>query len=63
MIPRVPVIIFPIPVPMPLWVAIIILVGLSFLFSGIAWQAHLGGVLLGLLAGFILKKRRRIYNF
>ncbi|MGA8849114.1 MAG: rhomboid family intramembrane serine protease [Dehalococcoidia bacterium] len=63
MVPKVPVLILPIPVPMPLWVATIILVFLSFIFAGIAWQAHIGGLLLGLLAGFILKKRRQIYYF
>jgi membrane associated rhomboid family serine protease len=61
MVPKVRVFIIPIPVPMPLWVAIIIFFFLSFLFSGIAWQAHLGGLLLGLIAGLILKKRRQIY--
>jgi membrane associated rhomboid family serine protease len=62
MVPRVPVIIFPIPVPMPLWVAIIILLFLSFL-PGIAWQAHLGGLFLGLVAGLIFKRRRQTYYF
>jgi membrane associated rhomboid family serine protease len=62
MVPRVPVFIFFIPVPVPLWVAIIIFFFLSFL-PGIAWQAHVGGLLLGLVAGFIFKRRRRIYNF
>jgi membrane associated rhomboid family serine protease len=62
MVPRVPVIIIPIPIPMPLWVAILIFFILSFL-PGIAWQAHLGGFLLGLVAGFIFKKRRRSYYF
>jgi membrane associated rhomboid family serine protease len=63
MVPRVPVIIFPIPIPMPLWIAVIILLVLSFLFSGIAWQAHLGGLLLGLVAGLIFRRRRRTYYF
>ena len=63
MVPRVPVLIIPIPIPMPLWVAILIFFFLSFLFSGIAWQAHLGGLLLGLIAGFVLRRRRRIYYF
>jgi len=62
-VPRVPVFIFFIPIPMPLWIAVIILLVLSFLFSGIAWQAHLGGLLLGLAAGFIFRRRRRTYYF
>jgi membrane associated rhomboid family serine protease len=62
MVPRVRVIIFPIPIPMPLWVAILIFFFLSFL-PGIAWQAHVGGLLLGLVAGLIFKRRRRTYYF
>ena len=62
-VPRVPVFIFFIPIPMPLWIAVIILLGLSFLFSNIAWQAHLGGLLLGLIAGFVFRRRRRTYSF
>ena len=63
MVPRVPVILIPIPVPMPLWRAVIILVFISFLFSGIAWEAHLGGLFLGLAAGLIFRRRRQIYYF
>jgi uncharacterized protein len=61
-VPRVPVLVFPIPVPIPLWAAILIFFFISFL-PGIAWQAHLGGLLLGLLAGLIFRKRRRVYLF
>jgi len=60
MVPRAPVLIFPIPVPMPLWVAILIFLFISFL-PGIAWQAHLGGLLPGVIAGFLFRRRRRIY--
>jgi len=59
-VPRVPVLIFPIPVPIPLWVAILIFFFISFL-PGIAWQAHLGGLLVGVIAGLIFRRRRRVY--
>ena len=62
LVPKLPVYILFIPIAMPLWVAILIFLLLSFLFAGIAWQAHLGGVLAGVIAGFILKRRRRIYS-
>jgi membrane associated rhomboid family serine protease len=62
-VPRVPVFILFIPIPIPLWIAVIILLVLSFLFSGIAWQAHLGGLLMGLVAGLIFRRRRRTYYF
>ena len=59
LMPRLRVIIFPIPIPMPLWVAVIggFLV-LSFL-PGIAWQAHLGGLVVGLIAGYLFRSRQR----
>ncbi len=59
LIPRERVIIFPIPVPLPLWVAVIggFLI-LSF-FPFVAWQAHLGGLVLGLIAGYFFRRRER----
>ncbi len=57
--PRLRVIVFPIPVPLPLWIAIIgIFVIFSFL-PNIAWQAHAGGLALGLVAGYIFRRRER----
>ncbi len=59
--PKQTVFIFPIPVPIPLWIAVIGgFVILSF-FPGVAWQAHLGGLLFGLGAGYLFKRRQRIY--
>lgn len=57
--PTVRVYVFPIPSPIPLWIAIIGgFVIISFL-PNVAWQAHLGGLALGLLAGYILRKQER----
>jgi len=60
--PKLRVFVFPIPVPIPLWVAVTggFLI-ISFL-PGIAWQAHLGGLVLGLIAGYFFRRRER-YSF
>lgn len=61
--PKLPVMIFPIPLPIPLWVAVIGgFLFLSFMPS-VAWQAHLGGLLVGLIAGFIFRRRERYLFF
>jgi membrane associated rhomboid family serine protease len=57
--PKMKVFAFPIPIPMPLWVAIIGGFLLMSFFPGVAWQAHLGGLIVGLIAGLFLKKRKR----
>jgi len=62
LVPNMKVVLLLIPVPMPLWVAIIGgFIIISFL-PGVAWQAHLGGLITGLAAGYYLRKRgpRRI---
>jgi membrane associated rhomboid family serine protease len=61
--PRLRVIVFPIPAPLPLWIAIIgIFVIVSFI-PNVAWQAHLGGLALGLVVGYIFRRRERYYYY
>ncbi len=57
--PNARVIIFPIPAPLPLWVAIFGGFIVISLFPNVAWQAHLGGLVLGLIAGFVFRKQQR----
>jgi membrane associated rhomboid family serine protease len=54
--PRLPVIIFPIPVPIPLWASVIGAFVLTSFVASIAWEAHLGGLLVGLVAGYFFRK-------
>ena len=60
MAPKLPVFMFFVPVPIPLWIAIIVFLLISF-FPGIAWQAHLGGLLVGVVAGYYFRRRRTRY--
>ncbi len=59
--PRLRVFIFPIPAPIPLWVAVIggFLI-MSFL-PFVAWQAHLGGLVFGLVTAYFFKRSRRYF--
>jgi membrane associated rhomboid family serine protease len=45
--------------PMPLWLAIVIAFVITAFVAGVAWQAHLGGIIVGLIVGFILRRRER----
>jgi len=59
--PKLPVFVFPILAPVPLIVAIIGgFIILSFL-PYVAWQAHLGGLVTGLIAGYFFRKRKGRY--
>ena len=53
-------------IPMPLWVFVVVLLVLfslpSYFGTTIAWQAHLGGLAVGLIAGFFFRRRIRV-NF
>jgi len=60
--PRLRVFIIPIPVPLPLWSTILGGFIILALFPGVAWQAHLGGLVYGLAAGYFFRsKERRLY--
>ena len=57
--PRLSVYVFPIPAPVPLWVAVVggFLIMTVLFLSSIAWQAHLGGLAIGALLGYIYRRR------
>ncbi len=49
-------------IPMPLWAFVLIFMALWSIpnfIPGIAWQGHLGGFVVGLVAGFFFRRRRR----
>ena len=48
-------------VPMPLWVVITVFFVVFSFIPGVAWQAHLGGLVFGLIAGYIFRRRERYY--
>ena len=55
--PKLKVFIIPIPVPIPLWIAVIgVFIILSFI-PRVAWQAHLGGLIVGLLFGLYYRNK------
>jgi len=59
MVPKMRVILFPVPVPLPLWIAVIGGFVIISFFPYVAWQAHLGGLIIGLIAGYFFRRRQR----
>ena len=59
MAPKLRVYVFPIPAPLPLWAGLIGVFVIISIFPYVAWQAHLGGLILGLLAGYFFRRRQR----
>ena len=57
LVPRLKVMIFPLPIPMDLWISILISFLLLTFVADVAWQAHLGGLLTGIAAGYIFKRQ------
>jgi len=55
--PRLKVLIFPIFIPLDLWMAVIGGFLLLSFIPGVAWQAHLGGLAVGLVAGYFFRKK------
>jgi len=58
--PKLRVYIFPIPVPMPLWAAVIGGFVIISIIPGIAWQAHLGGLVIGHIYGYFFRRKTRV---
>ena len=59
MAPNQRVFVFPIPAPLPLWIAVIGVFVIVSILPYVAWEAHLGGLLLGLIAGYFFRRRQR----
>ncbi len=52
--------------PLPLWVVILlffVLWSVPNIIPGVAWQAHLGGLAAGLIAGFFFRRKKRFIYY
>ena len=59
--PQLRVFVMPIPVPLPLWAAVLGSFLLLSFFPHVAWQAHLGGMVAGLIMGYFFNRKRRFF--
>lgn len=50
-------------IPMPLWLVVLGFMVIWSFMPGVAWQAHFGGLLIGLIAGYLFRNRGRYYSF
>ena len=48
-------------VPMPLWVVVLVFFIIWSFIPGVAWQAHLGGLIAGLIAGYFFRRTGGYY--
>jgi len=46
--------------PVPLWAVVLIFLVIWSFVPGVAWQAHIGGLAAGLIAGFFFRRRIRV---
>ena len=58
MMPKLPVRLYFL-IPVPLWVIVLVFYVLFSFLPGVAWQAHIGGLAVGLIAGYYFRKRIR----
>ncbi len=58
MMPRLPVRVYFI-IPMPLWAVVLIFFVVWSFIPGVAWQAHIGGLVVGLVAGYFFRRKTR----